>query len=94
MLVGYGIPTPPEYNSTFSDSFEISCPEVKGKRFILFISRIAFKKGVDLLIDSYDHLSKQNTDLPYLIIAGPKDSDYAINMILKAKMKDLKTNKF
>src|SRR5690606_30540267 len=43
-------------------------PHLKNKRFILYLGRIAPKKGVDLLIKSWKAL---NTKGLYLFIAGP-----------------------
>jgi glycosyltransferase involved in cell wall biosynthesis len=82
--VGYGIETPPENNLTFTLAFENLRPGIKGETFILFLSRIDFKKGVDLLINSYNLLSQENPHLPHLIIAGPIESNYAKEMILLA----------
>lgn len=82
--VGYGIETPPKNNLKFTTAFEKLCPRVNGETFWLFLSRIDFKKGVDLLINSYNLLSKENSNLPLLIIAGPIESNYAKEMILLA----------
>jgi len=82
--IGYGIETPPENNLNFSQAFKQSCPALNGEPFLLFLSRIDYKKGVDLLIESYNLLTKDNPDLPHLVIAGPKDSIFAKKMILLA----------
>lgn len=82
--VGYGIETPLKNNLTFTTAFENLCPRVKGETFLLFLSRIDFKKGVDLLINAYNLLSQDNPHLPHLVIAGPLDSNYAKEMILLA----------
>lgn len=82
--VGYGIEAPPFNILKFSEAFINTCPAINGEFFLLFLSRIDFKKGVDLLIESYNHLSKENLDLPHLVIAGPTDSFFAKEMILLA----------
>jgi len=79
--VGYGIQTPPRYNNEFKLAFEEKCPDTKGKKYWLFLSRIHEKKGVDLLVQAYNKLSKQNAALPELVIAGPNTSVYAKQMI-------------
>ena len=82
--VGYGIEAPPENNLNFSEAFTYSCPGINGEQFLLFLSRIDFKKGVDLLIEAFNLLSKEYPELPHLVIAGPTDSFFAKEMILMA----------
>ena len=55
-----------EQRNKFLDSF----PHLKGKRFLLFLSRIHPKKGVDLLIEAFAKTSAGDPDLQ-LVIAGP-----------------------
>lgn len=67
--VGYGIPDP-----------------IKGSRrtildggsndYILFMSRIHQKKGLDILINVYADLVKGGVDLPRLVIAGPAEGTF------------------
>jgi glycosyltransferase involved in cell wall biosynthesis len=47
-----------------------SFPHLKGKRFLLFLSRLHPKKGVDLLIEAFAKIHKDQPDLE-LVIAGP-----------------------
>lgn len=75
--VGYGIQMPPKDNIDFTLAFYKKCPAVEGKKYLLFLSRIHEKKGVDLLIKEYNALSLKKSDLPHLVIAGPKESFYA-----------------
>lgn len=82
--IGYGVAAPPMYNQQMQDAFAKRCPQVSGRRYLLFLSRIHEKKGVDLLIKAYSHtiskLSKKE-DAPLLIIAGPGlDTDYGQQM--------------
>nr|WP_294930710.1 glycosyltransferase [uncultured Flavobacterium sp.] len=79
--VGYGIQKPPENKESLKEDFYKSYPEIKNKRYLLFLSRIHEKKGVDLLINAYNELFQKNKDLPDLVIAGPIASDYAQEMI-------------
>jgi glycosyltransferase involved in cell wall biosynthesis len=77
--VGYGISAPPEYSAVMDIAFKNICTELKeGNPYILFLSRIHEKKGVDLLIKAYATLlesSHQNKDLK-LVIAGPGFDSY------------------
>lgn len=78
--VGYGIGTPPEYNSSMDEAFFGKCPELRGKPYILFLSRIHEKKGADLLIQAYGKVSQDN--FPKLLIAGPGlDSTYGQRIV-------------
>ncbi|MDN3688865.1 glycosyltransferase [Cyclobacterium jeungdonense] len=71
--IGYGIPEPPPYTEEMSAKFLELCPKIKRKNYLLFLSRIHQKKGVDLLIEAYLQLKEQryNKELPLLVIAGP-----------------------
>ncbi|MBO0933191.1 glycosyltransferase [Fibrella aquatilis] len=73
--VGYGIEAPPPFEQAMQDAFLARCPEVANTPFLLFLSRIHPKKGVDLLVNAYIELSQQlassGMELPKLVIAGP-----------------------
>lgn len=79
--VGFGIQSPPQNCPEFGSAFNKICPAVANKKYWLFLSRIHEKKGVDILIKAYHELSKNNSSIPELVIAGPKESDYAKQMI-------------
>jgi glycosyltransferase involved in cell wall biosynthesis len=78
--VGFGVEPPPAFETAMATAFFEKCPEVKGHSFILSLSRIHEKKGIDHLIEAYNQLleinEKQATidnelPLPKLVIAGP-----------------------
>lgn len=79
-ITGLGVDNPPAYTENMKDEFLKLCPQLHNAPYILFLSRIHEKKGVDILIDAYSHLlnlieSNPKTSiaglLPKLIIAGP-----------------------
>lgn len=55
-----------------AERFYQICPETRGRRVILFLSRLHFKKGLDLLIPAFARLAAEDPSL-HLVIAGPDD---------------------
>ena len=47
-------------------------PETAGRRVVLFMSRLNFKKGLDLLVEAFGRVAAEQPDL-HLVIAGPDD---------------------
>jgi glycosyltransferase involved in cell wall biosynthesis len=52
------------------DLFLSSWPELRGRRIVLYLSRIHYKKGVDLLAKAWASIAAQFPDA-HLVIAGP-----------------------
>lgn len=82
-VVGLGVEQPPPFVSSMRGAFALRCPMLENKPYILFLSRIHEKKGVDILIKAYAKLfDETNESLPLLIIAGPgKDSAYGAQLL-------------
>ncbi|MVN77245.1 glycosyltransferase [Hymenobacter sp. HMF4947] len=53
VVVGLGVAQPPLYTDKMREAFLAVCPELKTQPYLLFLSRINEKKGVDLLLKSY-----------------------------------------
>lgn len=64
-LDGYDSPPPP-------DRFFARHPETRGKRIVLFLSRLHEKKGLDILTASFGRIA-QKFPGAHLVLAGPDD---------------------
>ena len=94
MVVGLGVEQPPAFVPSMSKAFFQLCPEVKEKPYILFLSRIHEKKGVDHLIKAYQSiLEKETCEIPKLIIAGPGlDDGYGQSLKQKVEADEILRN--
>ena len=82
-VVGYGIPCPPADTSEARNSFQLRCPSLGGRPFLLFLGRLHPKKGCDLLIRA---LGRIGASFPYdVVFAGPDDVGWKSELILLSK---------
>jgi glycosyltransferase involved in cell wall biosynthesis len=72
-VVSYGTRTPPIHSAALVEGFLEKNPALRGKRVLLFLSRIQEKKGCDLLIDAFADVVNQpgQDERLHLVIAGP-----------------------
>ncbi len=82
VVVPYGTNPPAGTPETQIASFLERVPEVRGKRFLLFLSRIHEKKGIDLLISAFAKVAPEHPEL-CLVVAGPDQVGLA--RLLKAQ---------
>jgi glycosyltransferase involved in cell wall biosynthesis len=54
--------------------FRAAFPEIGNRRIVLFLGRLNFKKGLDLLIPAFAQVLEQGRDL-HLVLAGPQDDE-------------------
>ncbi|MCK9418608.1 MAG: glycosyltransferase [Nitrospirae bacterium] len=69
--------------------FRARYPFLKDKKIILFLGRIHYKKGLEILLDAYKRISDR-TDKAHLVIAGPDNDGYEEH--LKKKVSKLELN--
>jgi glycosyltransferase involved in cell wall biosynthesis len=69
-VVPYGTNKPEGDPEAMRAAFYEKAPEVRGKRFLLFLSRIHEKKGCDLLIAAFAAIAERDPEL-HLVVAGP-----------------------
>jgi glycosyltransferase involved in cell wall biosynthesis len=86
IIVGLGVEVPPKFEPYMSEDFFEKCKAARGTKYLLFLSRIHAKKGVDLLINSYLKLTEIMPELPILVVAGPGlETDFGKQMIALAR---------
>jgi glycosyltransferase involved in cell wall biosynthesis len=73
--VPYGIGEPQGDPATQVELFYRQYPLLRGRRFLLFMSRLHAKKGCDLLIEAFAKVQAEHSDVD-LVIAGPDQEGF------------------
>jgi glycosyltransferase involved in cell wall biosynthesis len=76
LVIPFGANRPPADGQTLQDAFYAECPQMRDRRFMLFLGRIHRKKGCDMLIHSFAKLAAQDPDL-HLMMAGPDQQGWS-----------------
>jgi glycosyltransferase involved in cell wall biosynthesis len=78
-VVPYGCSRPPDNADELKEAFYERLPELRGKRFMLYLGRIHRKKGCDLLIHSFAKYASADPGL-HLVMAGPDPKDWGAEL--------------
>lgn len=69
-VVPLGTSRPAGTPDALRSAFYERCPALRGRKFLLFLSRIHEKKGCDLLLKAFTRIAARQPDLD-LVLAGP-----------------------
>jgi glycosyltransferase involved in cell wall biosynthesis len=72
MVVSYGTPGPPAGSDPLvqREAFLRNFPQLRDRRYLLFLGRVHAKKGCDLLVNAFAQVAARHPQLR-LVIAGP-----------------------
>jgi glycosyltransferase involved in cell wall biosynthesis len=79
LVIPFGTNRPPGDGETLREAFYAARPELRGKRFILFLGRIHRKKGCDMLINAFLKHAALDPDL-HLVMAGPDQQEWSAGL--------------
>ena len=85
-IINYGITSPPHDSEKLKKIFLKKFPTVQNKNIILFLSRIDYKKGIDLLISAFGKISHEFYN-HILVIAGPPAKNPKLSLELNSLIK-------
>jgi glycosyltransferase involved in cell wall biosynthesis len=86
--VSYGTATSTHDAAVCKAAFFERHPELKGKRFLLFMGRIHPKKGCDLLIEAFASVRQGDPEC-YLVIAGPDQAGMQSQLMALARRRQV-----
>lgn len=78
-VVAYGCAEPPAAEPEQAEAFQAKAPLLRGRRYLLFLSRIHEKKGCDLLVEAFVKSAARDAGLD-LVVAGPHQQGLAVRL--------------
>lgn len=82
-IVGYGISKPVFNKKIAKQIFYKKFPELKGKKFLLYLGRFHEKKGCEVLLEALKKVNNQN--FKYIILMVGPNNDYKNKLIKLSK---------
>ena len=83
-VIAFGTSAPPGEAAQQREQFLQRWPQLRGQRLLLFLGRIHPKKGVDLLIDAFAAVARQDPSLQ-LVLAGPDQLGWQASLQSRAE---------
>ncbi|MDT0688830.1 glycosyltransferase [Salegentibacter sp. F188] len=73
LVVGMGVEAPPSFKMSMSKAFNEKCTGLKNRPYLLFISRIHEKKGVDILVKAYAEVLNETVHKDFVSTSSSVD---------------------
>ncbi|WP_051359963.1 glycosyltransferase [Adhaeribacter aquaticus] len=83
LVIGLGVEKPPVFTKAMQEAFLEKCPELRNQPYLLFLSRIHEKKGVDILIKAYAEIRNGLTKIPPPIVGASLSQEESLSQLLE-----------